>query len=169
MHVMAAPAGAIAESKHPFGLIYSPTMTCMLRCRRHLYGDVYSSPGLGMRQKQVLMVAFLGQADMQEQLFGHLLAVRPPVNTLHPDTNGRLPGPGGHAGAALKAPAGGAPALSHPHLATQWCVRHARRCLDAHQLRPLALLVARQDRYMPASLCAPQACHAGVGLQAVEQ
>ena len=49
-----------------------------MRRRRHLYGDVYSSPGLGMRQKQVLMVAFLGQADMQEQLFGHLLAVRPP-------------------------------------------------------------------------------------------
>jgi len=48
------------------------------RARRHLYGDVYSSPGLGMRQKQVLMVAFLGQADMQEQLFGHLLAVRAP-------------------------------------------------------------------------------------------
>ncbi|KAK9827381.1 hypothetical protein WJX81_004806 [Elliptochloris bilobata] len=41
---------------------------------RHLYGDVYSSPGLGLRQKQVLMVAFLGQADMHEQLFGHLLA-----------------------------------------------------------------------------------------------
>lgn len=43
--------------------------------RRHLYGDVYSSPGLALRQKQVLMVAFLGQADMHEQLFGHLLAV----------------------------------------------------------------------------------------------
>ena len=69
-------------------------MTWEMRRRRHLYGDVYSSPGLGMRQKQVLMVAFLGQADMQEQLFGHLLAARPPPQTLHPSSHGRLPGPG---------------------------------------------------------------------------
>jgi hypothetical protein len=46
-------------------------------CRLHLYGDIYSSPGLNLRQKQLLMVAFLGEADMHEQLFGHLLAVRP--------------------------------------------------------------------------------------------
>ncbi|DBB14766.1 TPA: hypothetical protein ACH3X3_004378 [Trebouxia sp. C0006] len=34
--------------------------------RVHLYGDVYSSPGLDMKQKQLLMVAFLGQASMLE-------------------------------------------------------------------------------------------------------
>jgi hypothetical protein len=44
--------------------------------RLHLYGDVYSSPGLELRQKQLLMVAFLGQADMHDELFGHALAVR---------------------------------------------------------------------------------------------
>lgn len=43
--------------------------------RLHLYGDVYSSPGLLLRQKQLLMCAFLGEANMPEQLFGHLLAV----------------------------------------------------------------------------------------------
>ena len=63
-----------------------------MRRRRHLYGDVYSSPGLSLRQKQVLMVAFLGQADMQEQLFGHLLAVRPPVYTLKPAMRRCKPG-----------------------------------------------------------------------------
>ena len=45
--------------------------------RLHLYGDVYSSPGLKLRQKQVLMCAFLAEADMHEQLFGHLIAVSP--------------------------------------------------------------------------------------------
>lgn len=44
--------------------------------RLHLYGDIYSSPGLGLAQKQVLTCAFLGEANMHEQLFGHLLAVR---------------------------------------------------------------------------------------------
>lgn len=44
-------------------------------CRLHLYGDVYSSPGLRMAQKQILMVAFLAEADMHEQLFGHSIAV----------------------------------------------------------------------------------------------
>ena len=44
-------------------------------CRLHLYGDVYSSPGLKLRQKQVLMCAFLAEADMHEQLFGHVIAV----------------------------------------------------------------------------------------------
>lgn len=44
--------------------------------RLHLYGDVYSSPGVSLRQKQLLMCAFLGEANMPEQLFGHLLAVR---------------------------------------------------------------------------------------------
>ncbi|CAK0786429.1 hypothetical protein CVIRNUC_009642 [Coccomyxa viridis] len=42
--------------------------------RRHLYGDIYSSPGLSLAQRQVLMCAFLGEANMHEQLFGHLLA-----------------------------------------------------------------------------------------------
>jgi len=41
----------------------------------HLYGDVYSSPGLDLRRKQLLMCARLAQADMGEQLFGHALAV----------------------------------------------------------------------------------------------
>ena len=48
-------------------------MSCV--CRGHLYGDVYSSPGLDMQQKQVLMVAFLGQANMPDELYGHALAV----------------------------------------------------------------------------------------------
>ena len=74
-----------------------PTLCEMIRCRAqqtgeqllcrgpcqlfrlfhslHLYGDVYSSPGLQLRQKQLLMVAFLAEANMQEQLFGHLVAV----------------------------------------------------------------------------------------------
>ena len=51
-------------------------------CRRHLYGDIYSSPGLSLAQKQVLMCAFLGEANMHEQLFGHLLAVRTPQVSL---------------------------------------------------------------------------------------
>ena len=51
-------------------------------CRRHLYGDIYSSPGLSLAQRQVLMCAFLGEANMHEQLFGHLLAVRTPQVSL---------------------------------------------------------------------------------------
>jgi len=43
--------------------------------RLHLYGDVYSSPGLDLRRKQLLMCARLAEANMQEQLFGHALAV----------------------------------------------------------------------------------------------
>jgi alkylhydroperoxidase/carboxymuconolactone decarboxylase family protein YurZ len=46
-------------------------------CRAHLYGDVYSSPGLSLRRKQLLMCAALSEANMHEQLFGHALAVRP--------------------------------------------------------------------------------------------
>lgn len=42
--------------------------------RLHLYGDIYSSPGITLRQKQLLMVSFLGQANMHDQLFGHLIA-----------------------------------------------------------------------------------------------
>lgn len=45
--------------------------------RLHLYGDVYSSPGLGMRQKQLLTVAFLGEANMHDQLYTHAIAVSP--------------------------------------------------------------------------------------------
>lgn len=44
--------------------------------RLHLYGDIYSSPGLDLRTKQLLMCARLSQADMMEQLFGHAVAVR---------------------------------------------------------------------------------------------
>ena len=49
---------------------------CDIIYRTHLYGDIYSSPGLAMRQKQLLMCAFLGQANMPDELFGHALAVR---------------------------------------------------------------------------------------------
>ena len=42
--------------------------------RLHLYGDIYSSPGLDMRRKQLIMCARLGQANMGEQLFGHAFA-----------------------------------------------------------------------------------------------
>eukprot|EP00208_Stichococcus_sp_RCC1054_P005373 CAMPEP_0206144846 /NCGR_PEP_ID=MMETSP1473-20131121/25574_1 /ASSEMBLY_ACC=CAM_ASM_001109 /TAXON_ID=1461547 /ORGANISM="Stichococcus sp, Strain RCC1054" /LENGTH=288 /DNA_ID=CAMNT_0053540827 /DNA_START=259 /DNA_END=1125 /DNA_ORIENTATION=+ len=42
--------------------------------RLHLYGDIYSSPGITLRQKQLLMAAFLGEANMHDQLFGHLIA-----------------------------------------------------------------------------------------------
>ena len=56
----------------------SKQMPTRAGCRRHLYGDIYSSPGLSLAQRQVLMCAFLGEANMHEQLFGHLLAVRKP-------------------------------------------------------------------------------------------
>lgn len=46
----------------------------MLLPRLHLYGDVYSSPGLDMRRKQLLACAFLAEAAMPDQLFGHALA-----------------------------------------------------------------------------------------------
>ncbi|PSC72828.1 4-carboxymuconolactone decarboxylase [Micractinium conductrix] len=42
--------------------------------RMHLYGDIYSSPGLDMRRKQLLTCAFLAEAAMPDQLFGHALA-----------------------------------------------------------------------------------------------
>jgi hypothetical protein len=42
----------------------------------HLYGDLYSSPGLDLRQKQLLACAYLGQVNMPEQLLGHCIAVR---------------------------------------------------------------------------------------------
>lgn len=44
-------------------------------CRTHAYGDVYSSPGLDLRQKQLLGCAFLGVAAMPDQLLGHAIAV----------------------------------------------------------------------------------------------
>lgn len=42
--------------------------------RLHLYGDIYSSPGLDMQRKQLLTCAFLSEAGMPDQLFGHALA-----------------------------------------------------------------------------------------------
>jgi alkylhydroperoxidase/carboxymuconolactone decarboxylase family protein YurZ len=42
--------------------------------RVQLYGNIYSSPGISLSQKQLLMVAFLAVYDMPDQLFGHLLA-----------------------------------------------------------------------------------------------
>ena len=53
--------------------------------RVHLYGDVYSSPGLDMEQKQLLVVAFLGQANMLEEMSGHALAVSIPSSYLKAD------------------------------------------------------------------------------------
>lgn len=43
--------------------------------RLHLYGDVYSSPGIDLRQKQLMMVAYLAEAGMHSELYGHLVAV----------------------------------------------------------------------------------------------
>jgi len=42
----------------------------------HLYGDggVYGAPGLTLGVKAALMVSFLGDADMPDQLFGHAVA-----------------------------------------------------------------------------------------------
>lgn len=40
----------------------------------HLYGDVYSSPGLPLATKQLLTVAGLADADMPTQVYGHAVA-----------------------------------------------------------------------------------------------
>jgi len=40
----------------------------------HLYGDVYSSPGLSMLQKQYLTIAGLVKSNMLDQLYGHAIA-----------------------------------------------------------------------------------------------
>ena len=53
----------------------------------HLYGDIYSSPGISMRQKQLLMAAFLAQANMHDQLFGHLIAVGDPASSQRAETH----------------------------------------------------------------------------------
>ncbi|KAK9814833.1 hypothetical protein WJX72_012357 [[Myrmecia] bisecta] len=42
--------------------------------RMHLYGDIYSSPEVELRQRQLFMCAFLAEANMHEELFGHMLA-----------------------------------------------------------------------------------------------
>lgn len=69
-----------------FELVYTTVTTAVRRkvhssdpalgewIRLHLYGDVYSSPGLDLRRKQLLMCARLAQANMGEQLFGHAFA-----------------------------------------------------------------------------------------------
>ena len=51
--------------------------------QRHLYGDVYSSPGISLRQKQLLTMVGLINAGMMEQLFGHALAVRQAYILIH--------------------------------------------------------------------------------------
>jgi alkylhydroperoxidase/carboxymuconolactone decarboxylase family protein YurZ len=66
--VYATVAGAVRRKVHAA----DPALGEWIRL--HLYGDVYSSPGLSLRRKQLLMCARLGEADMQEQLFGHALA-----------------------------------------------------------------------------------------------
>jgi len=42
--------------------------------QNHLYGDVYSSPGLSMLSKQHLTIAGLVKSNMMDQLYGHALA-----------------------------------------------------------------------------------------------
>ncbi|CAL8463741.1 g3275 [Coccomyxa elongata] len=42
--------------------------------RLHAYGDVYSNPGLSLQQKQLITSAFLSEANMHDEMFGHLLA-----------------------------------------------------------------------------------------------
>ncbi|KFM29021.1 hypothetical protein F751_6540 [Auxenochlorella protothecoides] len=42
--------------------------------RTHLYGDIYSSPGIPLRLKQLLICSNLAMADMPDQLFGHAIA-----------------------------------------------------------------------------------------------
>jgi len=48
----------------------------------HAYGDVMSSPGLDLAQKELLMVSFLAVSDMPDQLFGHILAAVQNGNTV---------------------------------------------------------------------------------------
>lgn len=48
----------------------------------HAYGDVMSSPGLDLAQKELLMVSFLAVSDMPDQLFGHILAAVQNGNTM---------------------------------------------------------------------------------------
>mmetsp|Transcript_17255 Transcript_17255/g.37228 ORF Transcript_17255/g.37228 Transcript_17255/m.37228 type:complete len:261 (+) Transcript_17255:298-1080(+) len=52
---------------------YDPVLAHYIR--EHAYGDVYSSPGLSLLQKQMLAVAFLAYACMPDQLYTHLVAV----------------------------------------------------------------------------------------------
>lgn len=42
--------------------------------QRHLYGDIFSSPGLPLRLMELMMIAFLAEAHMPAQLFGHCRA-----------------------------------------------------------------------------------------------
>ena len=79
---------------HPCHARAAPS--CATCCRLHAYGDLYSSPGLDLRQKQLFAVGFLasalvqtagdqgdllsqsctlqGPVDMLDELFGHMLA-----------------------------------------------------------------------------------------------
>lgn len=69
-----------------FEAVYGPT-TDRVRASMHsadpvvgewmrvdLYGDVYSSPGISMRLKEIVACAFLAAADMPDQLLGHAVA-----------------------------------------------------------------------------------------------
>lgn len=60
-----APRPLSSWSRHPFNV----------PCRTHLYGDIYSSPGIPLRLKQLLICSNLAMADMPDQLFGHAIAV----------------------------------------------------------------------------------------------
>ena len=56
------------------GTVYQADPVLENWIQNHLYGDVYSSPGLGMLTKQHLTIAGLVKSNMQDQLYGHALA-----------------------------------------------------------------------------------------------
>lgn len=69
------PGGLLTDRCTPLvGTSTHPTPPTRPPRSLHLYGDVYSSPGLSLRQKQLLTCAFLAEAHMPDQLFGHALA-----------------------------------------------------------------------------------------------
>lgn len=82
-----APAKVSGAPGDAFELVYGSVTDAVRRkvhssdpplgewIRLHLYGDVYSSPGIDLRRKQILMCARLAEANMQDQLFGHAIAV----------------------------------------------------------------------------------------------
>ena len=45
-----------------------------LRLRQNVYGDLYADAGLPLSTRQLLMVSHLGEAGMQDELFGHAQA-----------------------------------------------------------------------------------------------
>jgi alkylhydroperoxidase/carboxymuconolactone decarboxylase family protein YurZ len=80
--------GKISSSGHgnAFALVYDGVEASVRRkvyeadpvlenwIQTHLYGDVYSSPGLSLLQKQYLTIAGLVKSNMVDQLYGHAIA-----------------------------------------------------------------------------------------------